>query len=61
MSRNLRSLCSIDSLLAQMVLDLFPAWAGCLQILLCVSLDFGLVVLAPFEFVAELFKAQREF
>jgi hypothetical protein len=28
MSRNLRSLCAIDSLLAQMLLDLFPPWAG---------------------------------
>ncbi len=61
MSRDLRGRRSVDSLLAQMVLDLFPARAGCVQILLCVSPDFRLPVLSAFDLIPEIFKARREF
>ena len=57
---DLRRRSSIDALLPQMILDLFPARAGRLQILFRISLDFRLPMLAAFQFVAQLLKAQRQ-
>ncbi len=58
--RDLRRRGSVDSLLPEMVFDLFPARAGRLQILLRISLDFRLSMLAALQFVAQLFKTQRQ-
>lgn len=35
--------CTLSADLLQMFLDLFPSWTRCVQILLCVSLDFRLM------------------
>ena len=45
--------CAIDSLLAQMVFDLFSSWTGRLQVLFGVAADFRLPMFPAFQFIAE--------
>ena len=45
--------CAIDSLLAQMVFDLFASWTGRLQVLFGVAADFRLPMFPAFQFIAE--------
>ena len=52
---------SIDSLLPQMVFDLFTPRTGSLQIFLRVAFYFRLSMLAALQFVAQLFQTQRQF
>src|SRR5580700_10317875 len=49
---------SVDSLLSQMIFDLFSSWTGSLQIFLRVASDFRLSMLAALQFVAQLSETQ---
>ena len=52
---------AVDSQLAEMVLDLFPARAAGLQIFLRITLDLRLPMLAALQFVAQTLQAHRQF
>ena len=56
--RDLRCRGSVDSLLPEMVFDLFTPWTGSFQIFLRVASDFRLSMLAALQFVAQLFQTQ---
>src|SRR5579872_6952090 len=58
---DLRRRGSGNSLLPQMIFDLFTSGTRGFQIFLCVTTDFGLPMLAAFQFIAEFLQTQRQF
>jgi hypothetical protein len=58
---DLRRRGSVNSLLPQMIFDLFASRTRGFEIFLCVTTDFGLPMLAAFQFIAEFLQTQRQF